>query len=215
MASHYFRQLPDIGYRNPTSSSTTSDNYVVAKNLFLRTKIRDDIYTDVTFLQSYTIKEGVRPMDVAEELYGSQQYDWIVLTTANILNVRTEWPMNNQLLYDYCLDKYGVSDINATAYYETTEVKDAQGRLILPAGKIVDSNFTIRHPDTHNITLNPVIGVSNHLSETRNNEKKRHIKLMRKGYLSMFLMDMRDELKYAKSSQFVTNTLKKAHNPDR
>ena len=213
MASHYFRQLPDIGYRNPTSSSTTSDNYVVAKNLFLRTKVRDDAALDITFLQSYTIREGERPEDVSDNLYGSPEYDWIVLSVANIVNVRSEWPMSGKVLYDYALTKYGNDDLNATQFYETTEVKDAQGRLIMPAGKTIDSNFTIPDPDTHNITLNPVIGVSNFLAETRENEKKRNIKVMRPGYLGMYIAETRKALLYTKSSQFEDKYTKVADNP--
>lgn len=208
MAKHYFRQLPDFKYKNPLTSSNQSDNYIIAKNLFLRAKVRDDVLADTTFLKSYIIKEGIRPMDVAEEWYGSPEYDWIVLTTANIINVKSDWPMSSKVLYDYTLNKYGVEDMNATAFYETTEIKDAQGRLILPAGKVVDKDFSIPHPDTHNISLNPVIGISNYLSETRENERKRNIKIMRPEYLGLFLQDMKEALEYSKSSQYENKTLK-------
>ena len=208
MAKHYFRQLPDFKYKNPLTSSNQSDNYIIAKNLFLRAKVRDDVLADTTFLKSYIIKEGIRPMDVAEEWYGSPEYDWIILTTANIINVKSDWPMSSKVLYDYTLNKYGVEDMNATAFYETTEIKDAQGRLILPAGKVVDKDFSIPHPDTHNISLNPVIGISNYLSETRENERKRNIKIMRPEYLGLFLQDMREALEYSKSSQYENKTLK-------
>ena len=79
----------------------------------------------------------------------------------------------------------------------------------MPAGKIVDSNFTIQHPDTHNITLNPVIGISNYLAETRENEKKRNIKLMRPEYLTLFLSDLRESMKYSPSSQYESKNIKK------
>ncbi len=212
MAKHYFRNIPNIGYKNNLTSAVDRENYVYAKNLFLRAKVRDDVTKNITFLQSYTIKEGVRPDMVAEELYGSAEYDWIVLTVANIINVRDEWPMTSKVLYDYCENKYG-TELNATQFYETTQVTDANGRLILPAGKNVDQGFTIPHPDTHNITLNPVVGISNFLAETRENEKKRNIKVMREQYLTMFLMDMKETLEYTKSSQFESRFLKKAHNP--
>lgn len=208
MSKHYFSQLPNIRYKNPLESSNQNNNYILAKNLFLRTKIRDDASLDITFLQSYTIREGERPEDVAEALYGTKEYDWIILTTSNIINVRTEWPMNSRILYDYSLEKYGNDDLNATQFYETTEVKDAQGRLIMPEGKVVDSNFTIPDPDIHNVTLNPVVGISNYLAETRENEKKRNIKIMREEYLTTFLLDMRDTLKYTKSSQYQSPDLK-------
>ena len=213
MAQHYFRQLPNIRYKSPLAEKYTNDNFVTTKNLFTRAKLRDDAGRDITFLRSYTIREGERPQDVADKMYGSPKYDWVVLITANIINVQTEWPLTGPQLYNFCVDKYG-NDLNAIHHYETIEVKDKEGRLIMPEGKIVDSNFTIRHPDTHNITLNPVIGVNNFLMETRENEKKRNIKLMRNAYLNNFIMETRNSVLYTPSSQFESRFLKKAHNPD-
>ncbi len=211
--SYYFRNVPNLRYKNPLDSSNTRDNFVLTKNLFLRTKLRDDAQSSITFLQAYTIDDGERPEDTADRLYNDPTYDWIVLTVANIINVRDEWPLGGKNLYKYALNKYGNDDMNATAFYETTEVKDAQGRLILPAGLKVDSNYTIPHPDNVAITLNPVIGITNYLAETRKNERKRHIRVMRPEYLTTFLMDMRKELAYTKSSQYESRGVKKAHNP--
>ena len=42
-------------------------------------------------------------------LYGSDQFDWVVLSVAGILNVRNEWPFSNRDLYNYAHDKYGDS----------------------------------------------------------------------------------------------------------
>jgi len=218
MSKHYFQNLPNIGYKNNLTTSVDRKNYIYAKNLFLRAKVRDDVSNEITFLNSYNIREGKRPQDIADELYGDPTLDWVVLTVANIINVRDEWPMTGKVLYDYCETKYG-KELNDTAFYETKEVRDNQNRLILPAGKVVDSNFTIPDPDNPQITLslgssNPlVIGISNFLAETRKNEKKRNIKVMREEYLTMFLMDMRETLTYTKSSQFESRFLKNAHNP--
>ena len=218
MAKHYFQNIPNIGYKNNLTTSVDRQNYIYAKNLFLRAKVRDDVSKEITFLNSYNIREGKRPQDIADELYGDPTLDWIVLTVANIINVRDEWPMTGKVLYDYCVTKYG-NELNDTAFYETKEVRDNQNRLILPGGKVVDSNFTIPDPDNPQITLslgssNPlVIGISNFLAETRKNEKKRNIKVMREEYLTMFLMDMRETLTYTKSSQFESRFLKNAHNP--
>ena len=218
MSKHYFQNLPNIGYKNNLTTSVDRQNYIYAKNLFLRAKVRDDVSKEITFLNSYNIREGKRPQDIADELYGDPTLDWVVLTVANIINVRDEWPMTGKVLYDYCVTKYG-NELNDTAFYETKEVRDNQNRLILPGGKVVDSNFTIPDPDNPQITLSLgsseplVIGISNFLAETRNNERKRNIKVMREEYLTMFLMDMRETLTYTKSSQFESRFLKNAHNP--
>ena len=182
-------------------------NYVIIKNLFLRAKLRDDVFTSVTFLNSYTIQEGMRPDNVAEDLYGNSQLDWIVLTVANIVNVRDEWPMSSDVLYQYCEDKYGLA-INDTRHHETEEVRNAEGKLILPAGQIVDKDYTIPNPLVFNTTINPVVPVSNFLIETRENEKKRNIKVLRREFLTQYILDMKGELEYTKSSQFVNKKLK-------
>ena len=101
MARHYFRNIPDIRYKNTLDSSTSRTNYITVKNLFLRAKLKESVNRDITFLQSYTIAEGARPDTVAESLYGDPSLDWVVLTVANIINVKNDWPMSGKVLYKY------------------------------------------------------------------------------------------------------------------
>ena len=101
MAKHYFQNIPNIGYKNNLTTSVDRQNYIYAKNLFLRAKVRDDVSKEITFLNSYNIREGKRPQDIADELYGDPTLDWVVLTVANIINVRDEWPMSNQDFLNY------------------------------------------------------------------------------------------------------------------
>ena len=217
MDRHYFQKVPNFRYKNPEAQNYDRDNYVEAKNLFLRAKLRDDELNSISFLDKYTIKEGESPEQVAEELYGDPEYDWIIFTINNMTNVRSDWPMSGKELYEYCYNKYD-GDLNATRYYETKEVRDSQNRLVMPAGKIVDRDFTIPHPDNPNIRLgigipldDPfIIGVSNYLAETRENEKKRNIRVMKPEYLTQFMTDLTEIFTYSKSSQYESRTLKKA-----
>jgi hypothetical protein len=162
----------------------------------------DDLQNSFTSFDRYEIPEGARPDTVAEELYGSANFDWVVLIASGILNVRNEWPLSNRDLYNYANDKYGES-LNSTRFFETKEVKDSSGRLILPKGKVVDSNFTIPKPDTPTATLNPVTGISNYEHETRLNDKKRNIFIVREEYLQDFVDDMREIMTYNESSEFI------------
>ena len=207
----YFRELPNLNYQSPFSNRSSSQDYVFVKNLFRRAKLRDDLKYFFTSLVDYYIRDGLRPDIVADTVYGDPDLDWVVLTSANIINVRDEWPLDNRDVYNYSLNKYG-NDLNQIRHYETKEVKDSNGRLILPKGKIVDEGFTIPDPSSPTATLNPVGGVTNFEYETKLNDEKRSIYILSPSYLQVFLNDMRDIMRYTDSSQFVTSNIIKTEN---
>ena len=207
----YFRELPNLLYPSFLPEKTSSLDYIEVKNIFRRVKVRDDLYKNFVVFQKYEIPEGARPDTVSEDLYGTPNLDWVVLTVSGIINVRNEWPLSNRDLYNYCFEKYGDS-LNNTRFFETTEVKDSNGRLTLPKGKVVDSNFTIPNSTNPSATLNPVVGISNFIYETRINEEKRNINVLRQEYITEFLDDMREIMTYQDSSEFIDRQTIQAEN---
>ena len=207
----YFRELPELDYQSFLSDSNSSSRYLRVKNLFRRTKIRDDLQNVFTLFNKYQIKEGARPDTVAEEFYGSAELDWVVTITAGIINVRNDWPLSSKELYDYSLEVYEDS-LNDVRHWETKEIKDLNGKLILPKGKVVNSTFTIPNPDVYNATLNPVTPVTNYEYEVLKNNKKRSIYILKREYLQQFLNDMRDEMIYSPSSQYINDDLIRTEN---
>ena len=208
----YFRELPDLDYQSPLSDRISSDDYVRVKNIFRRAKLRDDLKNVTTIFQKYEISDGARPDTVANELYNNPGYDWIVLTIAGITNVRDQWPLSSEELYQYSIEKYGEQYLTSIHHYETTEVKDSKGRLLMPAGKVVDSNFSIRNPESPIETIYPVTGVTNYEYETKLNEEKRLIFVLQKRYIQTFINDTRRIMTYGKSSQYVNDRLIKTEN---
>ena len=198
----YFRELPNLNYQSTLSDRSSSQDYVQVKNIFRRAKLRDDLRYIFTSLVDYYISEGMRPDQVADNVYGDPELDWVVLTSANIINVRDEWPLDSREMYEFASNKYG-NDLNQIRHYETKEVKDSSGRLILPKGKVVDSGFTIPDPSSPTATLNPVGGVTNYEYESKLNDAKRSIYIISPDYLQVFLNDMKDIMRYTDSSQFI------------
>ena len=207
----YFRELPDLFYQSPLNDRNSSTEYVRVKNLFRRVKLRDDLQNVFTAFNKYEIGEGERPDTVAEDLYGSSDLDWVVMLTAGITNVRDQWPLSDYQLYKFAENKYG-TELNNFAFYETTEVKDSSGRLILPKGKVVDSDFKIPDPNSISQDLNPVTGVTNYEYEVRKNDEKRLIYVLKEEYLQIYLSDLRRIMQYDKSSQYITRTLAATEN---
>lgn len=209
----YFRELPDLEYQSPLQHKNSSLEYVRVKNFFRRVVLREDLKDRFVLFDKYQIPDGARPDIVAEEFYGKADYDWVVLLTAGITNVRDQWPLSDRDLYRYVEAKYGDKDMNNPHHYETTEVKDSLGRLILPAGQVVDYNFTIPDPNNkNNVDLNPVVSVSNFEYEVFKNNEKRSIYLLKSSYLQQYLNDLRSIMHYDQGSQYVDKKLIRTEN---
>ncbi len=215
--SNYFSQLPDFEYVSRLPDSRISD-YIPVKNLFVRGKLREDIFQDASVFTKYKIKGDDRPDNVAYEVFGDANLDWLVLTCNNIINVYEEWPMTQFNFENYLLEKYGTyENINATHHFETTEVKNASGVVIVAAGLEVDSNYSVTFFDekTEGMTTvnSPVTEVTNYMYEDRLQDDRRNIFLLKRRFLNVVKDDMDEMMLYKKgSTQYKSETLKTADN---
>ena len=204
----YFRELPNIKYPSFFKDKNSSLEYVDVKNFFRRVKLREDLQNTLTLFNKYEIPMGHRPDNVAEELYGSAELDWVIITCAGIVNIRDEWPLDPSEIYDYAENKYG-ENLFDVRYYETKEIRDSEGHLIPPKGKRVNSDFTVKYYDNTLSTYQTKsgtsvrTGISNYEHETILNDDKRFIFVLKEEFLQEFLNDFRDIMVYGKSSQFV------------
>ena len=212
----YFEELPDISYVSLLPKTGNNDERITVKNIFKRAKLRTDIEEAITAFSYYQIPENTRPDVVAQNIYGDPELDWVILITNNIMNVRNEWPLSNNDLYDYMLEKYGsVEKLNEVNHWETTEIRDDFTRILLRSGLEVDKEFTFTYSISNTTyTVNPTAAVTNEEYEIRKNESKRTIKLLKPEYLSTFVRDMRSIMKYETSSQYIDRTTKAAYNPN-
>lgn len=138
---YYFQLLPDISLSTPTSTDNTAKT--TAKNIFRSIRFRSDMKRYTQFYEKYIILDGERPMDVAMKFYGDPNYDWLVILFNNIKNVDNEWPRSTQQINEIIRTKY--TDPYSVHHYETKQVM-FEGIEILPAGKIVQENFTFTTP---------------------------------------------------------------------
>ena len=208
----YFKEVPNLEYQSFLKGKLSSQDYLTVKNFFRRVKLREDLESVYTFFSKYTIIDGLRPDNVAEDLYDSPQLDWVVLISAGIVNVKMNTISNSELL-KHSERKYG-TELSGVRHYETTQVVDNRKRLILPAGLVVDSTFTIPDPSNPLETLNPVVPITNFEYEVRKNDKKRNISVLRNDYLDKFLLDTRRLMRYTRSSEYINNSLIKTENTE-
>ena len=90
MAKTYFRNVPDFNYVSRLEGQKNISDYTRVKNLFKRVKISEDLFNELSYFTKYKIVNDERPDQVAYKIYGTQEYDWIVLLSNNILNIQSE-----------------------------------------------------------------------------------------------------------------------------
>jgi hypothetical protein len=214
----YFRQVPDFQYVNRTADAQNISDYQTVKNLFKRGKLREDIFGNLSFFTKYQIVGDERPDNVAYKLYDDETLDWVILLANNILNVQTEWPLSQSSFDNFLLEKYGTYDnIASVHHYETIEIRNSSGLLLIPAGIRVPSNFSTtfyddglgRQVTRRNITA----AITNFDYEQKIQDDKRNIFVLKARYLNVILNDMEELMTYKKGGdQYVNPTLKKGDN---
>ena len=213
----YFRELPNISAVSLMPDRQRSDEKVLVKNFFKRAKLRTDIDIAITAFNFRSIREGERPDTLAATIYEDPELDWVILITNNITNIRDQWPLSNNDLHDYMLDKYGSeSALSDPHHYETKEIRDGSGRTILEGGLEVDEDFSFSYTSLNGNfeSVAKAAGpVSNLRYETLRNDAKRIIRILKPEFLGGFISDMRSIMKYETSSQYINRTTKAAYNP--
>ena len=212
----YFQELPNISNPSLLPQSNKAEDRIEVKNIFKRAKLRDDVEQAITAFNYYQIEDGMRPDMVAEKLYSDPELDWVVLTSNNITNVRDQWPLSHNDLYEHMLEKYGSeTNIRGISHYETRQVLDEYNRVVVPAGLKVDFNFRFSYMNFSNtiVTVNPVVPFTYYDYEVKLNEEKRRIKILRPEYLNAYISEHREIMEYEDSSDYISKRLKGTYNP--
>jgi hypothetical protein len=218
MANPYFRQIPNFSYVSRIEDSKKISQYIDVKNFFKRAKLRPDISGKVEFFTSYIIVGDERPDNVAYKFYNDSTLDWVVLISNNILNIQSEWPLPQTNFDAYLLEKYGsYENIYSIHHYETKEVKNSAGTIVLPAKLKVSSSHQITFYDIlidgYTTITDCVQEITNYQYEEELNNKKREIFILKPDYLRVVFDDIETIMEYKKgSTQYVSGTLKKADN---
>jgi len=209
----YFDLFPNVELPSFSSKRNSSYDTIVVKNLFKRAKVREDFFQNVTAFNKFRVIGDDRPDNVAFEVYGDEELDWIVLLSNNIINVRDEWPMSQYDFQRYLDNKYDPVQLGQVHHYETTELRLPDGALILQGGLEVDADFTFSYSyESVEYNKNEVISVSNLQYEIDKNDAKRSIYVIRPEYVGTVINDMREIMSYTVSSQFINRKLKKGDN---
>jgi len=178
------KNLPELFYN--IAKSPVDVDLLYAKNLWQRSEILPEYVNSVTLFDEYVVINGESPEVLAKRVYGNPFYNWTFFIANDIVNFYEQWPKSSSQLSDYVSNKY--SNPQATKHYVTTEVKNTAGNIIIPAGKVVPSNYSVSYIDNGIVvTANPVVSITNYQYEEEINGKKEKIKIIRPHLIKDFV----------------------------
>lgn len=199
--SNYFKQLPDLLYLDRENKEIRT--YAKAKNLFRRIKLRSISTEQLANFQFYNVIGGERPDQVAFKFYDDPSLDWVILLTNNIINVQTEWPMDNKSFEKYLEDKYG-DTLYDVVHYESKEIRNASGEIILQRGIKIPQDYSFTYFDIgsnqYETVNNIALAVTNYIKEVKIQNERRAIRILRKEYIDDIQKELEEIIQYKPGS---------------
>lgn len=163
-----YTSAPSIAIEPPFVYSTQTKAFLMS-DITRNIRFRRDVLANIVVYDEYDIVDGETPEIVAEKIYGSSQYHWVIMMANERYDYLNDFPMTYVALQQFIQDKYG-AEADSVRYY-------------------TDSNGYQVNSDSPGAT-----SISNRQWEENNNESKRRIKIVSKELLSIILKNLKDEL---------------------
>lgn len=148
----YFDHFPLVLHEYYTSKGESV--LALMRDITLNVRVRKEVLQNITLYETYLLRDGETAEVVAEKVYGSPAYNWVVMILNEKYDYATDFPMDQKTLDDYITKKYTEEYKFTTHHWEDVN------------GYIVSSDIPTAS------------SVSNYQYEDRLNEKKREIKLI-------------------------------------
>lgn len=154
----YFSKFPYLIY-----SLDDGKTRFYIRDIFRRVKIDQVGIKDDLAYYDYIIRDGDTPEILADKIYNNPLFHWIILLVNEIIDPRWDWPLPENILYNYIVDKYGLEAIGDAHHYVNAD------------GYVVNSTVPGATP------------VSNYDYEVEQNEKKRMIRILKPEHINVFI----------------------------
>ena len=166
----YFSRFPLMAY-----DMAGNKRYKLLPDILRRVKLRSGLRSGAFLFDSYDVKDGERPEDIAYKWFGDAEYHWVILMTNNITDRYYQWPLTQPQFQEHLKDKYGAGNEDAVHHYEITQTSG-------PTSSRDYSHMVECNSDEDNPTI-----VSNRDYEQRKQDEYRQIRLLDKKYLNAFV----------------------------
>ena len=177
----YFQYQSVVPYMFTTGGVTTTMSIV---NITQRAKIAERLQQHTTTMHDYVIGDHERPDTVAQKVYGSVKYTWIVLLMNNIVSLY-DWPMTNSEFELYLIGKYGSLTNSQNQGTRTDAAWSAAKFYYTTEGDRVDATTYAGLGTRQGITNTP------YTQEVEDNDARRTIKVVHRQFLPDILSTLK------------------------
>lgn len=178
----FFEKFPLIWH-------TLEDNeQVLLQNITRRVMVVDKIKNIEDLLLEYDVTDGETPRQFAQRVYGSFELFWVVLLINRITDPVKQWPVPDQRITDYLIDRYGEEGMWETKHYVNEYgVETDIEAMRIAFGLEGQTDDTV----IANYGLQPV---TFHDDMVNQNEKKKNLKILHPDYITQFVAQFEREL---------------------
>ena len=167
---------------------TTKNTQIIITDFFRRVKTIENANNIGVFLLPYLVLDGETPERVSYKVYDTPLYHWVILKVNNIVNPRTEWPIENKLITTLVFEKYDfivtvpdttkyneddivMSDDDATFVVtqvndDTVQLRSQVGQTFLTTSSILENTTTEETGLTVTAVTDPTEGIHHYLDST-------------------------------------------------
>ena len=162
----YFERFPLIPY-----DSVGNGDFKFVTNLLRRVGLRAKVKSNVLLFDTYDIRSGQTPEEIADKLYDDPELHWVILMVNDITDRYHQRPLNENQFQAYINDKY--DNIDAVHHYETTQTS-GDTTLKIDVGTV-------------NTDYPSATAITNYEYEVALENEKRQIRLLDPSYVEIFM----------------------------
>ena len=175
----YFDNFPIIRY------GSTDGTIKNVTNLLRRVAIRSKLKTNVSFFDTYDVKNGETPEIIADKLYDDPKLHWIIMLVNNVTDRYHDWPMSERQFNSYLNEKY--SDPDGIHHHEISQESGDTTQKI----EVYDPDLISSDTDAYTSAT----AITNREFEESEQDKKRKIRLLDPIFVDQFVDEFRSLIK--------------------
>ena len=154
-----------------------NDNYKLLPDILRRVKLRSAIRGSSMLFDTYDVRNGERPEDIAFKWFGNAELHWVILMTNNVTDRYYDWPLDEYNFQQFVADKY--SNPDGIHHYETTQTSGNTKIKIEVVNDVDEDAYTGLTP------------ITNREYEENEQDKKRNIRLLDPRYVGAFVAEFK------------------------